>query len=75
MRVALALGLLGPLCSCLGPPPSHALVVRNLELKCALIVFSGCAAFAREEVEEGDAGVADEDAGADQATGTIGSAG
>lgn len=71
------LGLLGPLCSCLGPPPSHALVVRNLELKCALIAFSGCAAFTseEEEIDDGDGGVGDEDAGVDQATGTIGSAG
>jgi hypothetical protein len=64
MRIALALGLLATLCSCLGPPPSHALVVRNLELKCALIAFSGCAAFADEE-REPDAGIDAADGGVD----------
>lgn len=70
MRVVVALGLLSPICSCVGPPPSHALVVRNMELKCALIAFSGCGAFASEpdspeESYEPDAGVGDEDTGAD----------
>lgn len=37
--------LLGALCSCQLPAPSHALVVRDLAGKCALIQFSGCAAF------------------------------
>lgn len=65
MRIALALlaSLLG---SCLGPPPSHALVVRHPELKCALIAFSGCSAFTSEDAPlelEGSAG--DEDAGVD----------
>jgi hypothetical protein len=44
-----------------GPPPTHALVVRHLERKCALIAFSGCAALMaaprpeheeREELQE-----------------------
>lgn len=53
-----ALGLLWLLGSCVGPPPSHTLVVRNLELKCALIAFSGCSAFASEgeEIDDADAG-------------------
>lgn len=71
-RAAVAVGLLWPLSACLGPPPSHALVVRNLELKCALIAFSGCAAFASEPepfepeyLEQPDAGAGDDDAGSD----------
>ena len=64
-RAALALLLLLPLSSCLGPPPSHALVVRNLEGKCALIAFSGCGALYGTEPERaaGDDAAGDEDAG------------
>lgn len=51
--------------ACAGPPPSHALTVRHPELKCALIAFSNCGAFARPPAaDEGDA-EADEDAGTD----------
>jgi len=39
---ALALCLL--LCACAAPAPRKALTVRNLQSKCALIQFSGCAA-------------------------------
>jgi hypothetical protein len=42
--LVLALLLVG----CNRPKPSHALVVRNLESKCALIYFAGCEAFAQE---------------------------
>ena len=65
IRAVLALALLIPLGSCLGPPPSHALVVRNLEAKCALIAFSGCAALYAppERASDDDAGTEDEDAG------------
>jgi hypothetical protein len=41
--------------ACARPPVSTALVVRSLQSKCALIAFSGCAAFANEEHDE-DAG-------------------
>ena len=61
MRVALVLALTTTLGACVGPPPSHALVVRHPELKCALIAFSGCRAFANEE----HALELDEDAGTD----------
>lgn len=49
-----------------GPAPGHALVVRNLQSKCALIAFFGCEAFASEEesqtfVEDDDGGFADEE--------------
>lgn len=64
MKVALTIVLLS-LGACAGPPPSHALVVRHPELKCALIAFSSCGALmpAKDEpLAEEDAG--DEDAGA-----------
>jgi len=59
VRIIFVLALLAPLSACVGPPPSHALVVRHPELKCALIAFSGCSAFVPndEADEEGDAGV------------------
>jgi hypothetical protein len=41
---ALALCLL--LCACAAPPPRKTLTVRNLQSKCALIQFSGCASLA-----------------------------
>lgn len=63
MRIALALALSAALGACVGPPPSHALVVRHLALKCALIAFSGCAAFASED--EDRALELDDDAGVD----------
>jgi hypothetical protein len=51
------LAVLG-LSACAGPAPTHALVVRHPELKCALIAFSGCAALFPPEPEgEEDAGV------------------
>lgn len=58
-RAALALAVTMLLGSCLGPPPSHALVVRNLESKCALIAFSGCGAFypPPASADEEDAGI------------------
>ena len=64
MKIAFTLALLS-LGACAGPPPSHALVVRHPELKCALIAFSSCGALmpvAEEPLDEADAG--DEDAGA-----------
>ena len=60
MRAALLLLVSAATSSCVGPPPSHALVVRHPELKCALIAFSGCGAFGRTEPDE-DAGVTDEE--------------
>jgi hypothetical protein len=45
--------------ACVRPPVNTALIVRNLESKCALIAFSGCAAFATDDDYEG------EDAGSD----------
>lgn len=63
MKTALILVMLGLLSACVGPPPSHALTVRHPELKCALIAFSGCGAFAPEPAaDEGDAEI-DDDAG------------
>ena len=68
MRVTLALiAFAAPaLGSCLGPPPSHALVVRHPERKCALIAFSGCGAFMSDDApleQDDDAGFEDDDAG------------
>jgi hypothetical protein len=66
VKIALMLGMLVMLSACVGPPPSHALTVRHPELKCALVAFSNCGAFAPEPdepIEEQDAG--DEDAGVD----------
>lgn len=37
---SLVLGLV--LGACAGPPPTHVLIVRHPELKCALIAFSRC---------------------------------
>jgi hypothetical protein len=67
VRAALALLLAALLGSCLGPPPSHALVVRNLASKCALIAFSGCGAFYAPDEAGTDehADVEAEDAGVD----------
>jgi hypothetical protein len=47
--------------ACAGPPPTHALIVRHPERKCALIAFSGCGAF----VEAAQEPSPDEDAGVD----------
>ena len=65
VRATLALLLAAQLGSCVGAPPSHALVVRNLASKCALIAFSGCGALYPPD-EDGayeHAGMEDEDAG------------
>jgi hypothetical protein len=42
-RTALALATAVLMAACQGRPPTHALVVRHPERKCALIKFSGCA--------------------------------
>lgn len=65
VRAFLSLWVAGASACAGGPAPSHALVVRNLESKCALIAFSACAAFASDEetrtfVEDEDAGSSDE---------------
>ena len=65
MRATLAFVCLAALGACAGPAPTHALVVRHPELKCALIAFSGCAALVPEEAAEPIA--ADEDAGVEPA--------
>lgn len=69
VRASLGLLVLLALGSCLGPPPSHALVVRNLEGKCALVAFSYCAALeppeAPEPIEGDEHARFDEDAGVD----------
>jgi len=45
------------------PRPSHALVVRDVASKCALVAFSGCASLhpPPSAAEELDGGVADAD--------------
>jgi hypothetical protein len=64
VRAAVALLLAAKLGSCVGPPPSHALVVRNLQSKCALVAFSGCGAFhPPDEAGAEHARTEDEDAG------------
>jgi hypothetical protein len=45
------------LAACSGPAPTHALVVRHPERKCALIKFSGCALLLPPDSEsDADAG-------------------
>jgi hypothetical protein len=54
----------------MGPPPSHALTVRHPELKCALIAFSGCGAFAPvEESDTAEPDAAEPDAQTDEDAG------
>jgi hypothetical protein len=48
---------------CARPPVNTALVVRNLESKCAWIAFSGCEAFAVDRDRDRDHDHAREDAG------------
>jgi len=58
VRLALSAVLAVALGACVGPPPTHVLIVRHPESKCALIAFSGCAAFVTEdELLDEDAGV------------------
>lgn len=73
--LALASACARALAGCTGPPPSHALVVRHPERKCALIMFPGCAALLPEPhaarrdeppALDEDAGLHDEDGGADE---------
>jgi hypothetical protein len=55
----LALAAAAMTAACAGPPPTHALVVRHPERKCALIKFSGCALLlppAAESDPDADAG-------------------
>lgn len=55
--VATMLAAVG-LVACAAPTPTHALVVRHPEGKCALIAFSGCSAFVEPEqqAQSDDAG-------------------
>ncbi len=70
MKIALVLGMVGLLSACMGPPPSHALTVRHPELKCALIAFSGCGAFAPvEESDTAEPDAAEPDAQTDEDAG------
>ncbi len=47
------------LAACTVRPPTHTLVVRNPEAKCALVMFAGCAALLgpAEHEQDEDAGV------------------
>ncbi len=67
--LACRVALCGWLCSCQGPPPNHALPVRDLAGKCALIAFSGCAALMPEPADThgGEHDAVDRDAAADDA--------
>jgi hypothetical protein len=61
---ACALCAFATLCACGWPHPplTHALEVRNLQSKCALIWFSGCTALLPESSEpDGDAGTVEPD--------------